>query len=293
MTTFQGAMTAIVTPFNADGTVDFEALAKLVERQIAAGIDGIVSVGTTGESATLDVNEHVSVIKKTVDVVRGRVPVIAGAGANATREAVALSVASTEAGADGLLHVCPYYNKPTQEGLVAHFATIAGESTLPIVLYNVPGRTSCDLSVASVEILADLPSIVAIKDATGDCSRGSEIIGACGDKIDVLSGDDFTAFPLYSLGSKGVISVISNLTPAWVAQTWDAVVAGDWETARSLHYKMYPLVEMLFEESNPVPAKAGLAGLGHCSDHVRLPLTRCTEDLSTKIISWLTSKGVV
>ena len=208
----EGCLTALVTPFK-NGRVDFDALAKLVDWQIENGVDGIVSVGTTGESATLDVEEHVAVIASTVKAARGRVPVIAGAGGNATSEALALTKASEDAGADALLHVTPYYNRPNQEGLYQHFAAIARATKLPIVLYNVPTRTACDLLTDTVVRLTAFDNIIAIKDATGNLVRGSELVAKIGDRITVLSGDDGTAFPLYAVGARGVISVVSNVAP--------------------------------------------------------------------------------
>ena len=212
LATIEGCLTAIVTPFAA-GKVDFDALAKLVDWQIEQGVDGIVSVGTTGESATLDVDEHVAVIKATVVAARGRVPVIAGAGANATSEALTLTKASEDAGADALLHVTPYYNRPSQEGLFRHFEAIARATKLPIILYNVPSRTACDLLTETVVRLADFDNIIGIKDATGNLVRASELVARVGDRIAVLSGDDGTAFPLYAVGGRGVISVVSNVAP--------------------------------------------------------------------------------
>src|SRR5690348_12005042 len=208
----EGCLTALVTPFKG-GKVDFEALTRLVEWQIEQGVDGIVSVGTTGESATLDVDEHVAVISSTVKAARGRVPVIAGAGGNATSEALALTKASEQAGADALLHVTPYYNRPSQEGMFRHFEAIAKATKLPIILYNVPTRTACDLLTDTVVRLADFDNIVAIKDATGNLVRGSELVAKVGDRISILSGDDGTAFPLYAVGARGVISVVSNVAP--------------------------------------------------------------------------------
>src|SRR5512140_2976680 len=237
LTPIEGCLTALVTPM-AGGKVDFSALGKLVDWQIEQGVDGIVSVGTTGESATLDVDEHVAVIAATVKAARGRVPVVAGAGANATSEALTLTKASEDSGADALLHVTPYYNRPSQEGLFRHFEAIARATKLPIILYNVPTRTACDLLTDTVVRLADLDNIIGIKDATGNLVRGSELVAKVGDKISVLSGDDGTAFPLYAVGGRGVISVVSNIAPREMSEMWDAAHAGDWERARKLHMKL-------------------------------------------------------
>src|SRR4051812_30526440 len=274
----EGCLTAIVTPFRG-GKVDFDGLAKLVDWQIENGVDGIVAVGTTGESATLDVDEHVAVIAATVKAARGRVPVIAGAGGNATSEALALTKASEEAGADALLHVTPYYNRPSQEGLFRHFEAIARATKLPIILYNVPTRTACDMLTDTVVRLADFDNIVGIKDATGNLVRGSELVAKVGDRITILSGDDGTTFPLYAVGARGVISVVSNVAPRAMSDMWDAVKAGDWDRAKKLHYKLRHLSQQLFFEPSPAPTKAALSLLGRCSLEVRLPLVAATPKL--------------
>ncbi|HEY1559241.1 MAG TPA: 4-hydroxy-tetrahydrodipicolinate synthase [Kofleriaceae bacterium] len=278
----EGCLTAIVTPM-AGGKVDYAALGKLVDWQIEQGVDGIVSVGTTGESATLDVDEHVAVIAATVQAARGRVPVIAGAGGNATAEALALTKASEQAGAHGVLHVTPYYNRPSQEGLFRHFEAIARATKLPIVLYNVPTRTACDMTTDTVVRLAAFDNIVAIKDATGSLPRASELVAMVGDRIAVLSGDDATAFPLYAVGARGVISVVSNIAPREMSEMWDAAKAGDWERARKLHFKLRVLSHMLFAEPSPAPTKAALALLGRCTPEVRLPLVAASEKLTGEL----------
>jgi 4-hydroxy-tetrahydrodipicolinate synthase len=278
----EGCLTAIVTPFSG-GKVDFKALEKLVDWQIENGVDGIVSVGTTGESATLDVEEHVAVIAATVKAARGRVPVVAGAGGNATSEALALTRASEEAGADALLHVTPYYNRPSQEGLFRHFEAIAKATKLPIILYNVPTRTACDLLTETVVRLADFDNVIGIKDATGSLPRASELVAKVGEKISILSGDDSTAFPLYAVGGRGVISVVSNIAPRDMSEMWDAAKAGDWERARRLHLKLRVLSQMLFAEPSPAPTKAALALVGRCSTEVRLPLVPASEKLTIEL----------
>ena len=278
----EGCLTALVTPF-AGGKVDFPTLAKLVDWQIENGVDGIVSVGTTGESATLDVDEHVAVIAATVKAARGRVPVIAGAGGNATSEALTLTKASEQAGADALLHVTPYYNRPSQEGLYRHFEAIAKSTKLPIILYNVPTRTACDMLTETVVRLADFDNIIGIKDATGNLVRATELVARCGDRVTVLSGDDGTAFPLYAVGARGVISVVSNVAPRDMSDMWDAAKAGDWERARRLHHKLRVMSQMLFAEPSPAPTKAALALLGRCSPDVRLPLVNASEKLTTEL----------
>src|ERR1041384_5009956 len=226
LATIEGCLTALVTPFR-DGKVDFDGLAKLVDWQIEQGVDGIVAVGTTGESATLDVEEHIAVITAAVKAARGRVPVIAGAGGNATSEAPELTHASEAAGANALLHVTPYYNRPSQEGLFRHFEAIARATKLPVVLYNVPSRTACDMLTETVVRLCVFDNIVAIKDATGNLVRGGELIAKVGDRLAVLSGDDGTAFPLYALGARGVISVVSNVAPRAMGDMGGAGRAGE------------------------------------------------------------------
>jgi 4-hydroxy-tetrahydrodipicolinate synthase len=268
---FTGVITAIVTPFRGDA-VDEESLRKLCDDQIANGIDGIVPVGTTGESPTLTFDEHIRVIKVVVDAVKKRVPVIAGTGSNSTREAIELSQAAQKVGADGLLLVTPYYNKPGQDHMYRHFKAVVDAVPLPTVVYNVPGRTGCDLLPDTIARLCDLPAIVGVKEATASALRAAQIIAKVGDRLAVLSGDDATAFALYALGAKGCISVVSNVAPRDMSAMWDAVVAGDWKKARELHYKLLPLGEELFIEPNPVPVKAALSMMGRNADELRAPL---------------------
>jgi 4-hydroxy-tetrahydrodipicolinate synthase len=268
---FKGVITALVTPFRGDA-VDEEALRRLVDEQIRAGIDGFVPVGTTGESPTVSVEEHIRIIKIVVEETRKRVPVIAGTGANSTREAIELTRAARAVGADGTLQVTPYYNRPTQDGLFRHFKAIADAAGLPIVVYNVPGRTGCDLLPETMARLCEVPLVVGIKEATGSAQRAAQIIARVGDRMVVLSGDDATAFPLYALGAQGCISVVSNVAPAEMAAMWDAAAAGNWNKARELHYRVFPLSEGLFIEANPIPVKAALAMMGKIADEIRAPL---------------------
>ena len=268
---FKGVITALVTPFRGDA-VDEEALRRLVDEQIRAGIDGFVPVGTTGESPTVSVEEHIRIIKIVVEETRKRVPVIAGTGANSTREAIELTREARAVGADGTLQVTPYYNRPTQDGLYRHFKAIADSASLPIVVYNVPGRTGCDLLPETMERLCEVPLVVGIKEATGSAQRAAQIISRVGDRMVVLSGDDATAFPLYALGAHGCISVVSNVAPADMAAMWDAAAAGNWNKARELHYRVFPLSEGLFIEANPIPVKAALAMMGKITDEIRAPL---------------------
>jgi 4-hydroxy-tetrahydrodipicolinate synthase len=292
LATIEGCLTALVTPFR-DGKVDFDGLAKLVDWQIEQGVDGIVAVGTTGESATLDVDEHIAVVAATVKAARGRVPVIAGAGGNATSEALELTRASQDAGADALLHVTPYYNRPSQEGLFRHFEAIAKATKLPIILYNVPSRTACDLLTETVVRLAEIDNIIGIKDATGNLVRGSDLVARVGNRITVLSGDDGTAFPLYAVGARGVISVVSNVAPRLMSDMWDAVVAGDWARGKQRHHELRVLNQLLFVEPSPAPSKAALALLGRCTTDVRLPLVVATPGLIEQLRAEMRAQGLL
>jgi 4-hydroxy-tetrahydrodipicolinate synthase len=268
---FKGVITALVTPFRGDA-IDEEALRRLVDEQIRAGVDGFVPVGTTGESPTVTVEEHIRIIKIVVEETRKRVPVIAGTGANSTREAIELTSEARAVGADGTLQVTPYYNRPTQDGLFRHFKAIADAVPLPMLVYNVPGRTACDLLPETMARLCEVPLVVGIKEATGSAQRAAQIISRVGDRMVVLSGDDATAFPLYALGAHGCISVVSNVAPAEMAAMWDAAAAGNWNKARELHYRVFPLSEGLFIEANPIPVKAALAMMGKITDEIRAPL---------------------
>ena len=289
---FTGVITAIVTPFRR-GEVDEEALRNLVEDQIANGVDGIVPVGTTGESPTLSFEEHLRVVEIVVKSAAGRVPVIAGTGANATKEAIELSLAAKKLGADGMLQVTPYYNRPSQEGLYRHFQAIVTACPLPTILYNVPTRTGCDLLPETIARLTELPDIVGVKEAAGSAARASQVISRVPSRVAVLAGDDATAFPLFALGAKGVISVISNVAPAAMAEMWDAAAAGNWDRARELHYKLLPLSEGLFVEVNPVPVKSALAMLGRIADELRPPLYPLAGPNREKVRGFLTQVGLL
>ncbi|HVV84011.1 MAG TPA: 4-hydroxy-tetrahydrodipicolinate synthase [Kofleriaceae bacterium] len=274
----EGAMTALVTPFK-HGAVDHDALTRLVEHQLAGGIDGLVAVGTTGESATLDVDEHIDVVRHVVRVAAGRVPVIAGAGGNSTAEAIELSKRAADVGADALLHVTPYYNRPGQEGMYRHFAAVAAATKLPVLLYNVPTRTGVDLLPDTVVRLAAIDNVVGIKEATGSLPRATELVARCGGKFLVISGDDATTMPLYAVGARGVISVVSNVAPAMMAQMWDAAAAGQWKTARDLHHALRVLNGLLFAEASPGPVKAALHLQGRVEQELRLPMVPVTPGL--------------
>lgn len=279
---FKGSIVAIVTPFT-NGAVDFEKLRELVEFQIANGTDAIVPCGTTGEASTLDYDEHMDVVKTVINQVNKRVPVIAGTGSNSTQEAIELSQKAKEAGADGVLLVTPYYNKPTQEGLVRHYTAIADAVAIPQILYNVPGRTGVNMLPETVARLAPHTNIVAIKEATGSLQQASEILALCGDQIDVLSGDDFITFPMMACGAKGVISVLANIMPKAVADLTDAFYAGDLEKARQLHLHTLKIGNAMFIESNPIPVKTALGLMGKCPDEVRLPLCEMSEGNKAKL----------
>jgi len=269
---FNGSMVAIITPFTAEGTFDEESYRQLIEFQIENGTDVIVPCGTTGESATLNYQEHNQVIKACIDQVNKRVPVIAGTGSNATAEAIEISQHAKEMGADGILLVSPYYNKPSQEGLFQHYKALAESVALPQVLYNVPGRTGMNMTAATTIRLAAFDNIVAIKEASGDLTQASEIIANAGDKIDVLSGDDFLTLPLMACGAKGVISVTANIMPKQVKSMVTAIQAGQWDEARQQHLTLLDVHQAMFIESNPVPVKTSAALMGKCRADVRLPL---------------------
>ncbi len=289
---FTGAFTAIVTPLK-DGKVDVDGLREFVEFQISEGIDGLVPCGTTGEAVTLDAAETAEVIRVVVEQARGRVPVVAGASSNDTAKAVAASRAVAELGADALLHVTPYYNKPTQDGLVAHFTAVADATELPVVLYNVPGRTSCDMLPDTIARLAAHPNVAAVKEATGSLARAQQVIAACPDDFAVLSGDDFTCLGMTALGGNGVISVVSNLVPGDTARMIKAARDGDMEQARKLHYKLEPLMHLLFVEANPIPVKAGVSLLGYTANEVRLPLLPLGAEKLATLEAELKSLGVL
>ncbi len=272
----RGAIVAIVTPFK-DGKVDEEALRRLIDEQIANGTDGISPCGTTGESTTLSHEEHDRVIEVTVEAVNKRVPVIAGTGSNSTAEAVRLTKHAWKAGADAALMVCPYYNRPTQEGLYRHYRAIAEEVPIPIVIYNIPGRTGTNLQTETLARLAEIPNIVGVKEASGSLKQMSDVVRLCGPDFSVLSGDDIFTLALMAIGGAGVISVISNVASRDMAEMVDSFTAGDLSKARMLHHKMSPLIDALFLETNPIPVKAALAMMGKITYELRLPLCRMGE----------------
>jgi len=289
---FQGSIVAIVTPFKND-KLDEEALSNLIEWHITEGTNAIVPCGTTGESATLEYDEHYRVIDLTIQVVKGRVPVIAGTGANSTSETIIMTRKAMELGADGALLVAPYYNKPTQEGLYRHYKTIAEAVDIPQVLYNVPGRTAVNVLPETVARLADIRNIVAIKEATGNMAQVSELIRLCGDKITVLSGDDFTTFNLMLLGGKGTISVSANVAPNDVSAMCRALLKGNVDEARKLHFKLEPLNKAMFIETNPISVKTALSLMGKIQEEMRLPLCEMSSENREKLKNVLINYGVV
>ena len=268
---FQGTYTALITPFNRDGSVDYGCLRALVDQQAAAGIAGVCPVGTTGESPTLDYEEHAEVIRKTVEFAAGRMQVVAGTGANCTREAVELTRHAIADGADATLQIAPYYNKPSPEGLYRHFAEVA-DAGLPVLLYNAPGRTSRDIPVPVVRRLADHEMVKGIKEAAGDANRVNLIRAAVGDRIDILSGDDSLTLPMMAAGAKGVVSVASNVVPAEMVRMVNLALANDFAGALAIHTKLLRLFADLFIEVNPVPVKAAMAMMGTTEEVYRLPL---------------------
>jgi 4-hydroxy-tetrahydrodipicolinate synthase len=292
ITMIKGAIVAIITPFK-NGRIDEEGLRNLIEFQIENGTDGIVPCGTTGEAATLSHTEHKKVVEITIDAVQGRVPVIAGTGSNSTSETIELTQHARSAGSDAALVITPYYNKPTQEGLFQHFKAISDACAFPMILYNVPGRTALNMLPATVARLAELDDVIGIKEATGSMQQGADIISLCGDKITVLSGDDFTAFPLLAIGGKGVISVVSNVAPRDMADMVDAFDAGDLKRARTLHYKLWPLNNAMFYETNPIPAKTALALMGKVSGEFRLPLCPMSEANLERLKKTLKAYGLI
>ena len=279
-TLFTGMATAMVTPMTPTG-VDYDTLAKFIEFQIEEGINALVACGTTGESATLSQEERKEVIRFTIDRVAGRVPVIAGVGTNNTEHVLDFAKSACDNGADGLLVVTPYYNKATQGGLIKHFSMIADAAEKPVIMYNVPSRTGCNLQANTVATLADHPNIVGLKEASGNMSQVVDIIAKCGDKLDIYSGEDALTVAMMSMGGKGCISVLSNVMPRQSVEMTDAAFAGDFKKAAELQCRMLPLIDALFSEVNPIPAKAAVAAMGFGEEYIRMPLT-LMEDVTRK-----------
>jgi 4-hydroxy-tetrahydrodipicolinate synthase len=289
---FRGSLTALVTPFRG-GAVDTRALGDLVEAQIAGGTNGLVPCGSTGESATLTHEEHVEVVKHVVRVARGRVPVIAGTGSNSTAEAIRLTRGAEEAGADGALLISPYYNRPTQDGIYRHYAAVAEATKLPLIVYNIPGRTASNIAPETIGRLARIPNVVGVKEATGSLAQVVETIAAAGPDFAVYAGDDILTLPIIAAGGKGAISVAGNLMPREFADLCTATLAGDLERGRKAMYHLLPLIRAMSLEVNPIPVKTALAMMGRCADEFRLPLTQATAATRAALEPVLRGYGLV
>jgi len=289
---FQGSIVALVTPFK-DGRVDEEKLRELVEFHVRSGTDAIVPCGTTGESPTLSHEEHKRVVEVVIEAAAGRIPVIAGTGSNSFAEALELTQHAKKAGADGALLVVPYYNKPTQKGLILHFKGIAEAVDIPIILYNIPGRTGVNMLPETVAQLAELPNIVGIKEATGNLEQMTQDAILCGDKLTLLSGDDTLTLPLMAIGGKGVISVVANIVPRDVVEMTHAALNGDWKRARELHLKLFPLSQAMFYETNPIPVKTAMAMMGMIREEFRLPLCSMSEANRKRLAEALKNYGLL
>ena len=289
---FQGSMVAIITPFK-NGKIDENAFGDLIEFHISNGTDGIVPCGTTGESATLSHDEHNRIVRLTVEAAAGRVPVIAGTGSNSTDEAIYLTKFAKECGADAALLITPYYNKPTQEGLYRHFKAIEEEVDIPLIPYNVPGRTGINVLPSTIARLTELKNIVAVKEASGSMTQICEIYRLCGDRIAILSGEDAINFPILAAGGKGMISVTANIVPKKMGDMWDAYISGDINRARLIHYEIFDLHQTLFIETNPIPVKTALAMMGKCTEEMRLPLCTMSEGNKERLREVLKRYGLI
>ncbi len=290
-TIFTGIATAIVTPMTPNG-IDYDALGRFIDFQIDSGVNALVAMGTTGENATIEPADQTEVIRFTVQRAAGRVPVIAGTGTNNTAHVIENTKNACAAGADAVLVVTPYYNKATQSGLIAHFTAVADASTVPVILYNVPGRTGCNLQPKTVAALAEHPNIVALKEASGNMAQFMELQRLCGDKIDIYSGEDALTVAMMSIGCKGAISVLSNVVPAKAVEMTDAAIAGDYAKAAQLQLEMIPLIDALFSQVNPIPAKAAVSAMGFGADILRLPLTPMEEPFRSNLFAEMRKLGV-
>lgn len=288
---FTGMASAIITPMTADG-IDYEALSRFLEFQISSGINAIVVMGTTGENATIEPEDQTKVIRYTVEKVAGRVPVIAGTGTNNTEHVIVNTRNACDAGADAVLVVTPYYNKATQKGLIRHFTEVADVSTVPVILYNVPGRTGVNLLPQTVAKLAEHPRIAAIKEATGNMAQMVALRALCGDKIDIYSGEDALTVPMMAMGAAGTISVLSNVVPKESVAMTDACLAGDYETAAAYQCKLLPLIDALFSEVNPIPVKAAVSAMGYGKEILRLPLTPMEDEHRAKLFDEMRKLGI-
>ena len=290
-TIFTGMATALVTPMTPDG-IDYEAFGRFIDFQIESGINALVAMGTTGENATIEPEDQYKVIRYTVERAAGRVPVIAGTGTNNTAHVIENTKRACEAGADAVLVVTPYYNKATQSGLITHFTAVADVSTVPVILYNVPGRTGCNIQPKTLATLAEHPNIVALKEASGNMAQFMEMMRLVGDKIAIYSGEDALTAPMMSMGCKGAISVLSNVVPAQAVAMTDAALAGNYEEAAKLQLSMIPLIDALFSQVNPIPAKAAVSAMGFGMDYLRLPLTPMEEPFRTNLYDQMRKLGV-
>jgi len=289
---FEGSIVAMVTPFR-DGKVDEAKIRELVEFHVKNGTDAIVPCGTTGESPTLSHAEHKRVVEVTIEAAAGQIPVIAGTGSNSTAEAIDLTQHAKKAGADGVLMVCPYYNKPTQAGLVAHYKAVAEAVDIPIIMYNIPGRTGVNMLTETVAALAGLPNIVGMKEASGSLEQMTEVISLCGDRLTVVSGDDTLTLPLMAVGGKGVISVVANIVPKETAEMTRAALNGDWKRAKELHLRLFPLCKAMFYETNPIPVKTAMQLLGRLNGELRLPLCPMSQANRDKLQKALQAYGLL
>ena len=290
-TIFTGMATALVTPMTPEG-IDYEAFGRFIDFQIDSGINALVAMGTTGENATIEPEDQTAVIRYTVERAAGRVPVIAGTGTNNTAHVLDNTRRACDAGADAVLVVTPYYNKATQSGLIAHFTQVADVATVPVILYNVPGRTGCNIQPKTLATLAEHPNIVALKEASGNMAQFMEMMRVAGDKIDIYSGEDALTAPMMSMGCKGAISVLSNVVPGLAVAMTDAAKAGNYEEAARLQLSMLPLIDALFSEVNPIPAKAAVSAMGFGQDYLRLPLTPMEEPFRTNLYEQMRKLGV-
>jgi 4-hydroxy-tetrahydrodipicolinate synthase len=289
---FSGSMVALVTPFK-DGSVDWESLEALVDFHLQNGTHGIVPCGTTGESATLSHKEHDDVIRAVINSVKKRIPVIAGTGSNSTDEAVRLTREAEKSGADGALMISPYYNRPTQEGIYQHYRKVASEVGIPIIVYNIPGRTGSKIEPETLARLAEIKNVAGVKEATGSVDQAIDVIRLCGERLAVYSGEDSLIFSLMALGGKGVISTVANIAPRECAALTDACMSGNWEEGRSVQFKLMPLIRSVFLETNPIPVKTALSLMGKCAADLRLPLTQLGEANLRKLSQTMREFGLI
>ena len=291
-TIFQGMATAMVTPMDAQGDIDYDAMGRFIDWQIDSGINALVVMGTTGENATIEPEDQTAVIRYTVERAAGRIPVIAGTGTNNTEHVLRNTRSACEVGADAVLVVTPYYNKATQNGLIKHFYTVADASTVPVIVYNVPGRTGVNIQPKTLAALAEHPNIAGVKEASGNMAQMVEMAAVCGDKMDIYSGEDALTVPMMAMGAKGTISVLSNVVPRESVAMTDACLAGDYKTAAAWQCRLLPLINALFSEVNPIPAKAAVSAMGFGEDSLRLPLTPMEDATRCKLYEEMRKLGI-